>query len=103
MSPKNIFPSNIEGLPTWFEVRVSEKGYQGRRERVDIMVAMNPQSYNQDVQEINSGGYLLYDSSWKRNFYRDDINVIEIHLTSLCVESFTNANDLVSNNKTEGV
>ena len=52
---------------------------------------MNPQSYNQDVEELNSGGYLLYDSSWKRNFYRDDINVIEIPLTSLCVESFTNA------------
>ena len=59
VSPKNIFPSNIQGLPTWFEVRVSEKGYLGRREGVDIVVAMNPQSYNQDLKELNSGGYLL--------------------------------------------
>ena len=91
VSPKNIFPSNIEGLPTWFEVRVSEKGYQGRRERVDIMVAMNPQSYNQDVLEINSGGYLLYDSSWKRDFGRTDINVIAIPLTQLCIQEFSDS------------
>ena len=91
VSPKNIFPSNIQGLPTWFEVRVSEKGYQGRREKIDIMVAMNPQSYNQDVQEINSGGYILYDSSWKRDFGRSDINVIEIPLTKLCLKEFSNS------------
>ena len=90
VSPKNIFPSNIQGLPTWFEVRVSEKGYQGRTEGVDITVAMNPQSYNQDVKEINPGGYLIYDSSWKRDFRREDINIIEIPLTKLCVEKFSN-------------
>ena len=91
VSPKNIFPSNIQGLPTWFEVRVSERGYQGRREKVDIMIAMNPQSYNQDVEEINSGGYLLYDSSWKRDFGRTDINVLEIPLTKLCLKEFSNS------------
>ena len=91
VSPKNIFPSNIQGLPTWFEVRVSEKGYQGRRESVDIMVAMNPQSYDQDVQEINPGGYILYDSSWKRDFGRTDINVIEIPLTKICLKEFTDS------------
>ncbi len=90
VSPKNIFPSNIQGLPTWFEVRVSEKGYLGRREGVDIAVAMNPQSYREDVFELNEGGYLLYDSSWKRNFDRTDINIIEIPLTKLCVEEFSN-------------
>ena len=90
VSPKNIFPSKIQGLPTWFEVRVSEKGYLGRREGVDIVVAMNPQSYSQDLMELNSGGYLLYDSSWKRDFKRTDINVIEIPLTKLCVEEFSN-------------
>ena len=90
VSPKNIFPSNIQGLPTWFEVRVSEKGYLGRREGVDIVVAMNPQSYSQDLMELNSGGYLLYDSSWKRDFKRTDVNVIEIPLTKLCVEEFSN-------------
>ena len=91
VSPKNIFPSNIQGLPTWFEVRVSERGYQGRREKVDIMIAMNPQSYNQDVEEINTGGYLLYDSSWKRDFGRTDINVLEIPLTKLCLKEFSNS------------
>ena len=91
VSPKNIFPSNIQGLPTWFEVRVSEKGYQGRRESVDIMVAMNAQSYNQDVQEINPGGYILYDSSWKRDFGRTDINVIEIPLTKICLKEFADS------------
>ena len=90
VSPKNIFPSNIQGLPTWFEVRVSEKGYLGRTEGVDIAVAMNPQSYNEDLREINSGGYLIYDSSWKRDFERTDINIIEIPLTKLCVEEFSN-------------
>ena len=90
VSPKNIFPSNIQGLPTWFEVRISEKGYLGRTEGVDIAVAMNPQSYNEDLREINSGGYLIYDSSWKRDFERTDINIIEIPLTKLCVEEFSN-------------
>ena len=70
VSPKNIFPSNIQGLPTWFEVRVNEKGYLGSRGGVDIAVAMNPQSYSKDVDEILPGGYLLYDSTWKRNFNR---------------------------------
>jgi 2-oxoglutarate ferredoxin oxidoreductase subunit alpha len=90
VSPKNIFPSNIQGLPTWFEVRVSEKGYLGQRGGVDISVAMNPQSYSKDIEEISEGGYLLYDSTWKRNFNRDDINIIEIPLTQLCVDSFKN-------------
>ena len=90
VSPKNIFPSNIQGLPTWFEVRVNEKGYLGRREGIDIAVAMNPQSYGQDIAELKEGGYLIYDSSWKRDFGRDDINILEIPLTKLCVQEFTN-------------
>ena len=85
MSPKNIFPSNIQGLPTWFEVRVSEKGYLGRRDGVDIAVAMNPQSYREDINELNEGGYLVYDSSWKREFDREDINVMGIPLTNICL------------------
>ena len=90
VSPKNIFPSNIQGLPTWFEVRVNEKGYLGRREGIDIAVAMNPQSYGQDVIELKQGGYLIYDSSWARDFGRDDINILEIPLTKLCVQEFSN-------------
>ena len=81
VSPKNIFPSNIQGLPTWFEVRVNEKGYLGRREGIDIAVAMNPQSYGQDIAELKEGGYLIYDSSWKRDFGRDDINLSLIHIS----------------------
>ena len=90
VSPKNIFPSNIQGLPTWFEVRVNEKGYLGRRDGIDIFVAMNPQSYQKDVSELKENGYLIYDSSWKREFGREDINVLEIPLTKLCVQEFTN-------------
>jgi 2-oxoglutarate ferredoxin oxidoreductase subunit alpha len=63
VSPRNIFPSNIQGLPTWYEVRVSERGYLARRGGVDLMVAMNPQTWDSDVAEIEPGGYLLYDSS----------------------------------------
>ncbi len=90
VSPKNIFPSNIQGLPTWFEVRINERGYLGRREGIDIAVAMNPQSYGQDIAELKEGGYLIYDSSWKRDFGRDDVNILEIPLTKLCVQEFTN-------------
>ena len=71
-------------------IRASEKGYLGRKAGIDFMVAMNPQSYIQDVAEINPGGYLLYDSSWKREFHREDINIIEVPLTSLCVDEFQN-------------
>ena len=63
VSPRNIFPSNIQGLPTWYEVRVSERGWLGRRGGVDMMVAMNPQTWDQDVAEIERGGYLFYDST----------------------------------------
>ena len=82
--------TNIQGLPTWFEVRVSEKGYLGRRDGVDIAVAMNPQSYKEDINELNEGGYLVYDSSWKREFDREDINVMGIPLTNICLEKFSN-------------
>jgi NAD-dependent dihydropyrimidine dehydrogenase PreA subunit len=63
VSPRNIFPSNIQGLPTWYEVRVTERGYLGRRGGIDMMVAMNPQTWDADVAEIEPGGYLFYDST----------------------------------------
>lgn len=86
VSPRNIFPSNIQGLPTWYEVRVSEKGYLGRRGGVDMMVAMNPQTWAADLEEIASGGYLLYDSTRPRppDELRDDITVIGMPLTEIC-------------------
>jgi Pyruvate/2-oxoacid:ferredoxin oxidoreductase gamma subunit len=86
VSPRNIFPSNIQGLPTWFEVRVTEHGYLGRRGGVDMMVAMNPQTWDQDVREIDPGGYLFYDSSkpLPRAKFRDDIHVLGMPLTEIC-------------------
>ena len=89
VAPKNIFPSNIQGLPTWFECRVNGKGYLGRRDGIDIMVAMNPQSWDDDVKAILPGGYLLYDSTFIREIERDDIKTIGVPLTQLCNERFT--------------
>ncbi|HUS95441.1 MAG TPA: 2-oxoacid:acceptor oxidoreductase subunit alpha, partial [Hyphomicrobiaceae bacterium] len=88
VSPKNIFPSNIQGLPTWYEVRVSEKGYLARRDGIDLMVAMNPQSYAQDVAEIVPGGWLFYDSTLPRIWQRDDINVLAMPIAQLCAQKW---------------
>lgn len=90
-TPKNIFPSNIQGLPTWYEVRVSEKGYLGRREGIDLMVAVNPQSMLKDVASVKPGGYFLYDSTkpLHAQFIREDINYIGIPMTALCNDAFT--------------
>jgi 2-oxoglutarate/2-oxoacid ferredoxin oxidoreductase subunit alpha len=89
VAPKNIFPSNIQGLPTWFEVRVNDKGFLGRREGIDMMVAMNPQSWDKDVASIAPGGFLLYDSTFIREIERDDIKTVGVPLTKLCNERFT--------------
>src|SRR6187549_2640528 len=76
VSPRNIFPSNIQGLPTWYEVRVCEEGWLGRRGGVDLMAAMNPQTWDKDVGEIEPGGYLFYDSTkpMPSSMFREDIN-----------------------------
>jgi 2-oxoglutarate ferredoxin oxidoreductase subunit alpha len=85
IASRNIFPSNIQGLPTWFEVRVSEAGHLGRRGGVDMMVAMNPQTWDRDVAEIEPGGYLFYDSTrpMPKSKFRDDITVIGCPLTEI--------------------
>ncbi|MEM6580434.1 MAG: 2-oxoacid:acceptor oxidoreductase subunit alpha [Pseudomonadota bacterium] len=90
VSPKNIFPSNIQGLPTWYEVRVSEKGYLGRRGGVDIMLSVNPQSMAQDIKDIEPGGYFIYDSTKPLDLrlLRKDINTIGIPLTRICNEKY---------------
>ena len=92
VSPKNIFPSNIQGLPTWYEVRVNEHGYLGRRGGVDMAVAVNGQTLLKDYQEVLPGGYFLYDSvkELPEEFNRDDITLIGIPLTTLCNEEFQN-------------
>src|SRR5450755_5081464 len=91
VSPRNIFPSNIQGLPTWYEVRVNEQGYLARRGGVDLMVAMNPQTWDKDLAEIEPGGYLFYDSSkpMPASKFRDDIVVLGVPLTSISNREYT--------------
>ena len=86
VAARNIFPSNIQGLPTWFEVRITEAGHLGRRGGVDLMVAMNPQTWDRDVAEIEPGGYLFYDSTkpLPPSKFRDDITVLGVPLTAMC-------------------
>jgi len=88
--PKNIFPSNIQGLPTWYEVRVSEKGYLGRRGGVDIMLSVNPQSMPQDIQEVEPGGYFIYDNTKPLDLrlLRNDVTIIGLPLTRICNEQY---------------
>src|SRR6187397_1777013 len=91
VSPRNIFPSNIQGLPTWYEVRVTEAGHLGARGGVDLMVAMNPQTWDRDVASIEPGGYLFYDSSRSvpPSKFRDDIVVIGVPLTDMCNREYS--------------
>jgi len=86
VSPRNIFPSNIQGLPTWYEARISEAGWLGRRGGVDLAVAMNPQTWAQDVAEVETGGYLFYDSTRPipPSEFRDDVHTIGMPITEIC-------------------
>ena len=84
VSPKNIFPSNIQGLPTWYEVRVSEAGYMARRDGIDLMVAMNPQTFKEDLAEVVPGGWLLYDSTLPRLWPREDITILGLPIAEMC-------------------
>lgn len=90
VSPKNIFPSNIQGLPTWYEVRVSEKDYLGRRDGVDIMVCVNPQSMAKDVACVRPGGYFIYDNTKRLHdeYIRDDIHYLGIPMMELSMKSY---------------
>ena len=92
VSPKNIFPSNIQGLPTWYEVRVNEQGFVGRRGDVDMVVAVNGQTLRQDYEGLVSGGYFIFDSSkpLPEDFQRDDVTVIGIPMTQMCNEAVEN-------------
>jgi 2-oxoglutarate ferredoxin oxidoreductase subunit alpha len=93
VASRNIFPSNIQGLPTWYEVRVSEAGHIGRRGGVDLAVAMNPQTWDKDVAEIDPGGYLFYDSTkpMPKSKFRDDVGVLGMPLTAICNERYSDA------------
>ncbi|HSJ65080.1 MAG TPA: 2-oxoacid:acceptor oxidoreductase subunit alpha [Gemmatimonadaceae bacterium] len=90
ISGKNVFPSNIQGLPTWYEIRVNHGGFTARTPRFDLVVAMNPSTYARDVAEVVPGGWLLYDSSWPLDakLRRPDITILEIPFGAMCVEAF---------------
>jgi 2-oxoglutarate ferredoxin oxidoreductase subunit alpha len=90
---KNYFPSNIQGLPTWYEIRVTGEGYHARSNRVDVMVAMNAQTYERDMADVSPGGWLIYDSTWPRSrqLDREDITVIGIPFSRMCNEQFNGA------------
>jgi 2-oxoglutarate ferredoxin oxidoreductase subunit alpha len=90
---KNYFPSNIQGLPTWYEIRATGDGHEARSKRVDVMVAMNAQTYERDMSEVTPGGWLVYDSTWPRSrqLNREDITVIGIPFSKMCNEHFDGA------------
>jgi 2-oxoglutarate/2-oxoacid ferredoxin oxidoreductase subunit alpha len=91
VSGKNLFPSNIQGLPTWYEIRVNKDGYTARALDYDLVVAMNAQTYERDIQEVRTGGYVMYDSSWPldRSLYREDVNFLPVPLAQMCNERFS--------------
>ncbi|MBI2783768.1 MAG: 2-oxoacid:acceptor oxidoreductase subunit alpha [Gammaproteobacteria bacterium] len=93
VSPKNIFPSNIQGLPTWYEVRINDQGYTGRRGGVDAVVCMNPQSMAKDIRDLEAGGYCIYDNTKPLDLrmVRDDIHFIGLPLTEICRKEYTQA------------
>ncbi len=97
VSGKNIFPSNIQGLATWYEIRVNKDGHTARTPEFDLLVAMNPATYARDIAEVVEGGYLLYDSSWPmdESLRRDDITFIGIPLSKMCIESFQGARERI--------
>jgi len=90
---KNLFPSNIQGLPTWYGIRVNHKGYMARSKSVDVMVALNAQTYQKDMDNVTPGGFLIYDSTWprERQLNRTDITVLGVPLAKLCNENFSDA------------
>lgn len=97
VSGKNLFPSNIQGLPTWYEIRVNPKGYTARALDYDLMVAMNAQTYARDIKEVRTGSYVLYDSSWPLDddLHRDDVTFIGVPLARLCNENFKESRERI--------
>jgi len=97
ISGKNVFPSNIQGLPTWYEIRVSAKGYTARTPDFDVFVTMNPSTYAQDIAEVRPGGWVLYDSSWPldRSLLREDVTFLGVPIGNMCVEAFKGGRERV--------
>ena len=97
VSGKNLFPSNIQGLPTWYEIRVNKNGHTARALDYDLMVAMNSQTYARDIREVRSGGYVLYDSTWPLDpeILRDDVTFLEVPLSEMCNQSFRDSRERI--------
>jgi 2-oxoglutarate ferredoxin oxidoreductase subunit alpha len=97
VSGKNLFPSNIQGLPTWYEVRVNKHGYTARTPEFDLMVAMNAETYARDVKEVCSGGWVLYDSSWPldKELFREDVTFLGVPLARMCNEIFKDGRERI--------
>ena len=97
VSGKNVFPSNIQGLPTWYEIRVNKDGHLARSPNVDLVVAMNPKTYEQDIAEVRPGAAVIYDSSWPldEEFQRADVMFLGIPLSHMCVENFKGARERI--------
>jgi 2-oxoglutarate ferredoxin oxidoreductase subunit alpha len=95
VSGKNVFPSNIQGLPTWYEIRVNADGYDARAAQFDVMVAMNPKTHERDIAEVRTGGYVVYDSSRPLDeaLMRDDVNFLGVPMAKMCVENFSGARE----------
>ena len=90
VSGKNVFPSNIQGLPTWYEIRVNKDGYTARSPDFQLVVAMNPESYARDIEEVAAGGWIVYDNTreLEHEFRRDDVHFLGLPLAKMCVDSF---------------
>jgi 2-oxoglutarate ferredoxin oxidoreductase subunit alpha len=97
VSGKNLFPSNIQGLPTWYEIRVNKNGHTARALDYDLMVTMNSQTYAKDIREVRSGGYVLYDSTWPLDpdIMRDDVTFLEIPLSEMCNQNFRDSRERI--------
>src|SRR5205807_1439478 len=97
VSGKNLFPSNIQGLPTWYEIRINHNGFVARAQEYDLMVAMNGQTYDRDINEVRQGGYLLYDSTWPLDTrrVREDVTFLGVPLARLCNEHFKGARERI--------
>jgi 2-oxoglutarate ferredoxin oxidoreductase subunit alpha len=97
VSGKNLFPSNIQGLPTWYEIRVNRDGHTARTPDFDLVVAMNPATYARDAAEVRPGGWLVHDSTWPlaRELARDDVTFLGVPLARMCAEHFTGSRERI--------
>ena len=97
VSGKNLFPSNIQGLPTWYEIRVNYTGFVARAQEYDLVVAMNGQTYERDIKEVKTGGYVLYDSTFplEPGLTRGDVTFLGLPLARMCNDHFRKSRERI--------